>query len=97
MARKAKEKVVNDVEETVEDKVVNDIEEQVEEKVSAFKVIQSFKDKNTLEVYAIGDTYEADSKRLKELQSKGFIVESSLRSAAFDAVEIGDDDEQPNK
>lgn len=43
-----------------------------DDKVS-YKVIQAFKDKNTLDVYAIGDFYEADAKRLKELQSKGFI------------------------
>ncbi|MBU8733439.1 hypothetical protein KM915_25845 [Cytobacillus oceanisediminis] len=40
-----------------------------------YKVIMAFKDKNTREVYAAGDDYEADAKRLKELQSKGYIEE----------------------
>ena len=40
-----------------------------------YKVIQAFRDKNTFEVYAIGDVYEAESKRIKELQSLGFLGE----------------------
>lgn len=39
----------------------------------SFKVISPFKDKNTQEVYNIGDTFEADAKRAKELE--GFIDE----------------------
>lgn len=44
-------------------------------KKKLFKVIQTFNDKFTHERYEIGDFYEADAKRLKELQSKGFIEE----------------------
>ena len=40
-----------------------------------YKVIQPFRDKDTLEVYIVGDVYEAESKRIKELQSLGFLGE----------------------
>ena len=38
-----------------------------------YKVISPFKDKNTQEVYNIGDTYETDDKRAVELN--GYIEE----------------------
>jgi hypothetical protein len=38
-----------------------------------YKVISPFRDKNTLEVYNIGDIYAADEKRASEL--KGYINE----------------------
>ena len=44
--------------------------EKVEiEKVESnqYKVISPFQDKNTKEIYNIGDTYEADDKRAAEL------------------------------
>ncbi len=44
-------------------------------KKKEFKVVKAFKDKNTSDVYAAGDPYEADAKRLKELQKRGYIEE----------------------
>lgn len=38
-------------------------------------MVKAFKDKNTSDLYAAGDPYEADAKRLKELQNKGYIEE----------------------
>ncbi|MFJ5625443.1 hypothetical protein ACIQD3_22700 [Peribacillus loiseleuriae] len=45
-------------------------------KSKEFKVIQTFKDKNTFEVFTIGDAYEADAKRAREL--KGYIEEVKI-------------------
>lgn len=44
-------------------------------KKKEYKVVKAFKDKNTSDIYASGDSYEADAKRLKELQKKGYIEE----------------------
>lgn len=41
--------------------------------VKEYRVIQVFRDKNTLEYYGVGDTYEADAKRANELE--GYIGE----------------------
>lgn len=39
------------------------------------EVIQRFRDKNTQEIFNIGDIYEGEAKRIKELQSMGYLSE----------------------
>jgi hypothetical protein len=59
-------------------------------KKKAYEVIQTFRDKENLEIYSVGDLYDAgDAKRVKDLQLKGFLGEEVKENSEGGSDESG--------